>query len=180
MSLARDFGASSEARMSWADAGGTAPSLSAIYDLGGGITQPSLGTGATRDSSFTRIGSECFATCRIIWGASPTVGAGMYGLAGLPVAPKVNTGMGRHVGDGFIIDISAAALPLYVNAVLDPYFSETVPLLWLHSAIATVDATSVMVPAPAGGSPSPFVSNAHPWIPAEGDIINLRLQYEGV
>ena len=168
------------ARTTWAAAGGADPSLSTIYDLGGGITQPSMGTGAVRDSSFNRIGSECFATCRIIWGASPTVGAGMYGIAGLPVAPKINTGQGRHVGDGFVIDVSAAGLPLYVNAVLDPYFSETVPLLWLHSAIATVSATSVMVPAPAGGSPSPFVSNANPWTPAEGDIVNLRLQYEGV
>ena len=167
-------------RTTWADAGGAAPSLSAIYDLGGGLTQPSMGTGAVRDSSFTRIGKEVFATCRIIWGASPTIGAGLYGIAGLPVGPKINTGQGRHVGDGFIVDPSDSGKALYVNLVLDPFFSTTVPFMWLHAAQATVSATTVLVPALTGGSPSPFVTNANPWVPAEGDIINLRLQYEGV
>lgn len=169
-------GQTASARTTWAVAGGSAPTYTAIDPFGsfGGAVQPNLGTSPTQDSSFNRIGSECFASCRIIWGTSPTVGAGFYALTGLPVVPRYTTGQGRNVGYGFMYDQSANE-SYNVNVVLDPAFHASLPVIFLHYG---VDTGNLILPSGVTGSW--FFSSANPVVPAAGDILNITLQYEGV
>lgn len=178
---ARSFGASSEPRLSWAVAGGAAPGIGAL-DAGGGAVAADLGTGAVQDSSFTRIGSECFGTCRIVIGSSPTGVTGYWTITGLPVAPKMDAGNlhGRVIGSGFLIDNSDTARIAMIQVVIDPFFSTTVPVLFAYlGSNATVSATDVLTPNRLGDG-SCLCANSYPWALAADDKLNLSFQYEGV
>lgn len=176
MRLAPDRGpagpAALGARQTWAAAGGAAPTLTAS-DLGGGAVDAVLGTSPVQDSSFNRIGSECFATCRIIPGATAVGLTGCWLLTGLPAAPKFTTGNGRVVGHGFLITLGTPSTPYHVKAVLDPMFSSTKPCLFVFDKISAGDWL-----APDFSSIEPLCHDANPFDFVEGKILNLTLQYE--
>lgn len=160
------------ARTTWAAAGGSAPTLTA-GDVGGGAVDAALGTSPTRDSSFTRIGSECFASCRIIPGAGAVGLTGSWLLTGLPVAPMITGGHGRVVGHGFALSPGSPTTPYHIKVVLDPYFSTTKPCLFIFDKYSAGDWV-----APDFASIEPLCHDNNPFDFVEGKILNLTLQYE--
>ncbi len=164
-----------DARVAWAAAGGALPGIGGIEG-----TPAGLGTSPVRDSSFNQIGKECFATARIVLGASPTPPTGYWSLTGLPVAPKMTTGHGRHIGYGFMLDASDSYRLLLTTVTIDPAFSLTIPVFFVYAANTdTIGEDLVSVPSYLNTGKG-IASGAFPWDLAEADIINVTLQYEGV
>lgn len=159
-------------RLTWAAAGGALPTLTA-GDVGGGAVDAVLGTSPTQNSSFAQIGSECFASCRIIAGADAVGLTGSWLLTGLPVAPAVTGGHGRVVGHGFMVNPGAPTTLYHVKAVLDPYFHLTKPCLFVFDKLSAGDWL-----APDFASIEPLCHDANPFDFVEGKILNLTLQYE--
>lgn len=164
-----------ESRKAWEDAGGAIPSFGAT-DLGGGATPATVGSGANILTTFNRIGVECFATMRIHADGTNTAGVGSVTIQGLPVAPKtVGAGIdgGQNVGYGFIIDGTDFTFHP-VRVVLDPFYSETEPLLFCSAAVDT----GALVPA--SFLDSTIIANGT--MPVDwGDVyyLNVTFQYEG-
>lgn len=174
------------ARTTWAAAGGAAPTIGAV-DLGGGATAPTMSGTPAVLSSFNRIGKECFATMRIhATGSGALVGGAS--IVGLPVAPKpqgVSGEGGQNVGYGFMFN-AGAGIGYFVNAILDPTYSTTVPILFLHAGLDADDVAGDGGPRAAAlvgfsGEPFLIVSDNKPFnFNATQFFLNLALQYEGV
>ena len=72
--LARQFGASTEGRLSWADAGGSTPSLGGGDPLNTAAGAGCPGPPPRLPPPPNPLGSECFASMRIHSGTSPASG----------------------------------------------------------------------------------------------------------
>lgn len=126
----------------------------------GGAVQPDLGTGATTQGRYTRIGRTIFGRVYILFGSSPSAGTGLYQI-NLPVAPLAEN---QPAGVGFLVDSSDSARVRIASASIAPGFSSTGILLFLEDATVSTGAN------PAGG--------ASPWTWAESDTITVNFFYE--
>lgn len=196
--LARQFGASTEGRLSWADAGGSTPSLGGVYPLNTAGVAVDLGTSPSILSTFNRIGSECFASMRIHSGTSPASGEGYTTIVGLPVAPKyVGSGNdgGHFIAHGELFDIANGGRIYPVKAAIDPAYSTTYPIIFVPFKVTSISATGlsatdVLTPRSFGsGTTLPIMHgtgtyptygslSADPFDLAGGFILNLQFQYE--
>lgn len=169
------------ARLPWEDAGGAVPSLGTLSAPGVPGGDVNIGSVPIIQSRFNRLGCECFANFRIHADDDATGGTGFVTIQGLPVAPRyVGSGVsgGQNVGYGFILDLDTAATYYAVNAVIDPAYSETEPVLFFGTRPVVADTEDVWGPASfANGS---FLFQAdNPVNLSQEFRINLTFQYEG-
>lgn len=169
-------------RVTWAEAGGEAPSLVSI-DPFNIFTEadPVLGAGAVLDNSWVEREGECSGHLRIKFGSSGVnAGEGIYSPRGWPRVPKVTADTGdyaRSIGQGVVIDSSAGSRPtpiqLFLDPAVSPYPFYFVPGIWTDIII---DAGTVAVLMP---NPFPIVQHNNPIAFAAGDVINITFAFEG-
>jgi hypothetical protein len=194
------------ARTTWAAAGGSDPFLTGL-DAGAlpasSGTPFTVGTDNVADSSWNAIGKEAFWSLRIVAGTGAAgTAADQWALGGLPVAPKMTTGHGRVIGQGFLLDAEDNYHMYPVMAVIDPFYSLTLPVLFYGTTdVATTDPAGLNSAASTGAvtTDTPEVVLTHtvlggtyfgagtgialgstPFDFGDGCILNLSGQFETV
>jgi hypothetical protein len=103
-------------------------------------TNPTMGTGATRNGNYTRFGRTIHGQLHIIFGTSGSAaGSGTYEVS-LPVAPT--PGSNRIIGSGFVYNSSANTLWTIV-AITDSSFGDELRMYTTSTASGFVITDAV-------------------------------------
>lgn len=175
----------------WEDAGGAEPSFGAL-DAGSGATAIDLGSNAVIQSSWGEVGGWCGGHCRIKGGTEDEAGGtGNWTILGLPRVPLSITdggiNGGTKIGSGFLID-GATSEKIPVDVVVDPFFSDEVPVIFPHFIPTTLAVVTDSDPSetktdlryakvPMTNDGSFICHDDNPFDFVDGAILNVSLWY---
>lgn len=163
----------------WEDVGGSVGAFGA-GNFGGGAVPIDLGADGVVLTQFGRIGSLCFATCRLkSSGAGAAGGTGAWTVTGLPVPIKmVGAGAdgGQNVGFGFLLNGGAGLQKIPVHLTIDPGLPSADPFIFIDFKVS--GGNLVPVDFSFGGNDIP-AHDANPFDFVAGSIMNVTMIYEG-